>query len=261
MLSNSNTTYSSSTAPIHALPSHGYDLDSESNSTHNRVLVVDDDPDFITMTKLILCQAGFDVAGALGCSSALEKCSMVKPDVILLDLMMPEVDGFETYERLKKVTRAPVIVVTASGDRENAAKSLRSGMEDYISKPFYNAEMIERVRAVLRRAGNEGKENTRAFPDIDLFVNFDTQEVYLNGKYIRLVPRQFLVLSILAKQAPRPVNYTMLTEEIWGEDAPKNRAHLKNIIFSMRQKLEMDPTHPRLVVNYRGLGYQLVVQS
>ena len=259
-VTDNNILQSLPTHPDNMIHAPGNDLDS-SGIQHNRVLVIDDDPDFITMTKLILCQAGFDVAGALGCNSALEKCSEVKPDVILLDLMMPEVDGFETFERLKKVTQAPVIVVTASGDRENAAKSLQIGMEDYISKPFYNSEMVARIRAVIQRAKKSETENLKVFPDIDLLINFDSQEVFLHGNFIRLVPRQFMVLSILAQLAPRPVTYSSLTEKIWGEDTSKNRAHLKNIIFSIRQKLENEPANPKLLINYRSLGYRLVTQN
>lgn len=242
------------------ISSQGTDLDT-SDVQHNRILVIDDDPDFISMTKLILCRAGFDVAGALGCNAALEKCSEVKPDLILLDLMMPDVDGFETFERLKKVTQAPVIVVTASGNRENAAKSLQIGMEDYISKPFYNSEVVARIQAVIRRARKPETENVRVFPEIGLVVNLDSQEVYLHDKFIRLVPRQFSVLSILALHAPRHVMYSTVTEKIWGEDNNKKRAHLKNIIFSLRQKLEDEPANPKLLINYRSLGYRLVTQA
>jgi DNA-binding response OmpR family regulator len=246
--------------PENGLSLPGTDLDS-STTQHNRVLVIDDDPDFITMTKLILCQAGFDVAGALGCNAALEKCSEVKPDAILLDLMMPDTDGFETFERLKKVTQAPVIVVTASGDRENAARSLGMGIDDYIAKPFYNSEMVARIQKAIRSSQKPGNENNCVFPEVNLVVRLDSQEVYLHDKFIRLVPRQFHVLSILAQQAPRPVSYTTLTEKIWGEDSSKNRAHLKNIIFSIRQKLEDEPANPKLLINYRSLGYRLVTQA
>ncbi|MEW6093547.1 MAG: response regulator transcription factor [Chloroflexota bacterium] len=247
------------TPPNNLVNVPGSDLDS-SGGQHSRILVIDDDPDFITMTKIILCQAGFDVAGALGCNAALEKCPEVKPDVVLLDLMMPDVDGFETYERLKKVTNAPVIVVTANGDRENAARSLQMGMEDYISKPFLNSEMVARVKAAIRRAKKSDPETLQVFPEVELVVKFDTQEVFLHDKFIRLVPRQFMVFSILAQHAPRPVTYATVTEKVWGEDTPKKRAHLKNIIFSIRQKLETEPANPRLLINYRNLGYRLMTQ-
>jgi DNA-binding response OmpR family regulator len=238
----------------------GSDLDLASTLPRQRVLVIDDDPDFITMTKLILVQAGFDVAGALGCNAALEKCSEVNPDLILLDLMMPEIDGFETYKRLSQVTEAPVIVITASGDRANAVRSLEAGVQDYISKPFYNAEMVARIQAVLKRSKPVEEEAFSIFPEVGLLIKFDSREVFLHDKFIQLVPREFSLLSILAKNAPKPVHYTDITHHMWGEDNPKNRSHLKNIVFSLRQKLEEVPTNPKLLINYRSLGYHLVTK-
>ena len=238
----------------------GSDLDSISESQRQRVLIVDDDSDFVEMTKLILCKAGYDVAGALDGSAALEKCSEVNPDLILLDLMMPEMDGFEVFQHIKKVTTAPVIVVTANGDRENVARSLQAGMEDYISKPFYNSEMIARIQAVLKRSRGHEREDMQVFPDIGLLINFNTHEVYLGEKFIWFVPREFAVLSILAHQAPRPVKYAVLMQAVWGEETARNKTHLKNIIFRIRNKLEVDPGEPRIVINYRSMGYQLNVQ-
>jgi len=240
------------------IPVQGNDLDSVSNISRQKVLIVDDDPDFIDMTKLILSQAGYDVAGAVDCNSALEKCANIKPDVILLDLMMPQVDGFETFRRLTVVTDAPVIVITAIGDPEKAVKSFQIGVEDYIPKPFYNAEMVARVQAVLRRTKRRENENTRVFPLVDLVINQDTFEVFLHGKFIRLLPLEFTVLSFLAQNAPRPVRYTSITEKIWGEDSQKTRSHLKSIIFSLRKKMEATPKNPKLLINFRSLGYQLM---
>ena len=149
----------------------GNDLDATLHAPRKRVLIVDDDPDFVDMTKLILCRAGFDVASAFSGVVALGKCAEVKPDVILLDLMMPELDGFETFQRLKRVTEAPVIVITASGDRNNAVKSFQAGMEDYIPKPFYSPEMVARVQAVIRRAQEKKKDSMLVFSKVDLMLN------------------------------------------------------------------------------------------
>jgi DNA-binding response OmpR family regulator len=244
-----------------ALPTMGTDLDSVMDISRKKVLVIDDDPDFVKMTKMILSQAGYDVAGATDCNSALEKCSNIKPDVILLDLMMPQIDGFETYRRLSLITKAPVIIVSAIGDPEQAVKSFQIGIEDYIPKPFYSAEMVARVQAVLRRTKPGTNENTMVFPKVDLVIKLDTLEVFQRGKFTRLVPREFTVLEILARNAPRPVMYSAITEKIWGEDSVKTRAHLKNIIFGLRVKLEQNPEDPTLLINNRSMGYQLLTNS
>jgi len=237
----------------------GTDLDNIGRQTRARVLIVDDDLDFIEMLKLILRHAGFDVAGATDSQMALEKCAEINPDVILLDLMIPGVDGWGIYQILREITRAPVIVVSASGNRDNAVRSLEMGIYDYISKPFYNPEIIARINRVLVRVEQAKPMRVKVFSNEDLRIDLDSQDVVLRGETLQLLPREFKFLSILAEFAPRKANYKELGESIWGEDNFKTRSHLKTIVFSLRQKMELDPTSPRLILNYRGVGYQLEV--
>ena len=237
----------------------GSDLDYARKEIRARVLIVDDDLDFIEMLKLILRHAGFDVAGATDSNTALEKCAEINPDVILLDLMIPGVDGWGIYQILREITRAPMIVVSASGNRDNAVRSLEMGIYDYISKPFYNPEIIARINRVLQRVEQAGPMNVKVFPNENLRIDLEAQEVVLRGETVQLLPREFKFLSILAENAPRKVNYKVMGESMWGEDNEKTRSHLKTIVFSLRQKMEVDPTSPKLILNYRGVGYQLEV--
>ena len=237
----------------------GTDLDYIRKETRPRVLIVDDDLDFVEMLKLILRHAGFDVAGASDSNTALEKCAELNPDVILLDLMIPGVDGWGIYQILREITRAPVIVVSASGNRDNAVRSLEMGIYDYISKPFYNPEIIARINRVLQRVEQAVPIKVKVFPNENLRIDLDAQEVILRGETLQLLPREFKFLSILAESAPKKVSYKTLGETLWGEDNEKTRSHLKTIVFSLRQKMEVDPTSPRLILNYRGVGYQLEV--
>lgn len=239
----------------------GIDLDVSRKNQRRSVLIVDDDPDFVNLTKIILSKAGFDVASALNCDAAIEKCADVLPDVILLDLMMPQSDGFETYEKLKLVTQAPVIMITANGNRDNAVRSLTMGMEDYITKPFYNAEMVARIQSVMHRSMQNKPPVMKEFPDIGLLINFDTHEILLRKKVIKFVPREFEVFSMLALHSDNPVRYSQITEKIWAEDSSKNRTHLKNIIFAIRRKMEVTPEKPELIINYRSIGYLLVTRT
>lgn len=239
----------------------GIDLDVSRKTQRRSVLIVDDDPDFVNLTKIILSKAGFDVASALNGDAAVEKCADVLPDVILLDLMMPNIDGYETYEKLKLISQAPVIMITANGNRDNAVKSLTMGMEDYITKPFYNAEMIARIQSVMRRSLQSKRPVMKEFPSIGLLINFDTHEIMLREKVIKFVPREFEIFSMLALHADNPVKYSQITEKIWGEDSLKNRTHLKNIIFSLRRKMEVRPEKPELIINYRSIGYLLVTRT
>lgn len=238
----------------------GSDLDGNSKNHSQSVLIVDDDVDFINLTKVILRKEGFDVASAIDCKSALEKCAEISPDAILLDLMMPEINGFDIFERMKGITRAPVIMVTANADPQNAVRGLNSGMEDYISKPFHNAEMVARIQSAIRRSAQNQMPITQEFPEIDLWINFESHEIRYREDIVRLVPREFAVFSILANHADRPVKYSTIMEKIWGEVSPQTKTHLKNIIFSIRRKMEVNPKIPQLIINYWSIGYLLVTK-
>lgn len=239
----------------------GFDLDNAFAPTRPRVLVIDDDEAYLDLMKIMLRKAGFDVASACDHQTALDKCKEIKPDVILLDLMMPEVDGWELYHLLRGISDAPIIMVTASANRENAVRSLGMGMADYISKPFYNPEIVARIKKVLQITNRDTVASEKVFPKIHLRINYMTRQVWIRGKEIHLQPREYDLLLALAAEAPRSVSYRTLTERFWGQDTPKNRNHLKTIVFALRQSLEENPSAPTLIVNYRGLGYQLVISS
>jgi DNA-binding response OmpR family regulator len=239
----------------------GLDLDSISVMDKPRVLIVDDDPDYISMLKIILRRADFDVSGVLDHQAALEKCGELNPDVILLDLMMPEVDGYGIFEMLRKVTNAPVIFISAAHRPEHLSRTLEMGAEDYISKPFDNTEIIARIKKVLRQTRENEPLRVHFFPELDLRIDLDAHDVHLRGKPIRLLPREFTLLTILAEHAPRNVPYEKITQMIWGKDTDRTRAHLKTIAFGLRQKIETDPARPEILVNNRSVGYQLVTIS
>lgn len=236
----------------------GVDLDRGPQFPLKRILVIDDDVDFLMMVKIILRSEGFDVASASAHKDALAKCIELKPDLILVDLMMPEVDGWGIQKMLREVTSVPIIVISASANRENAAQSLDLGADDYISKPFHNAELVSRIRRLLRQTAGSEPSRVRYFPGIDLRVDLDTHQISRNGRSMYLLPREFNLLMILMEHTPRSVSYETITRHLWGEDNARNRSHLKTIAFGLRQKLEQDPAQPELIVNYRGLGYQLV---
>jgi DNA-binding response OmpR family regulator len=236
----------------------GSDLDFSKNRERPKILIIDDDLDFIEMLKIVLRKAGFDVAGAHNYTIAAQKCREVDPNVILLDILMPDVDGWETYQRLSQVSNAPVIFVSAAPFQENIVRGFEIGAEDFIAKPFNNPELIARIKRVLRNPLYSRRPNVRRYPDSGIVIDFDAHEVTRNGRPIRLIPREFTLLEILAENAPRNVSYEKITMQMWGEDSIKNRAHLKTIIFSLKRKLQDNETEMSLIVNNRGIGYQLV---
>jgi DNA-binding response OmpR family regulator len=249
-----------SIAPIESqsLQVIGSDLDFSKNRERPKILIVDDDADFIEMLKIVLRKAGFDVAGARDYQTAALRCREIDPNVILLDLLMPDVDGWETFQRLSQVSNSPVIFVSAAPFQENIVRGFEIGAEDFIAKPFNNPELIARIKRVLRNPVYARRPNIRRYPDSGIEIDFDAHEVTRNGRRVRLIPREFTLLEILAENAPRNVSYEKITMQMWGEDSVKNRAHLKTIVFSLKHKLQENETEMPLIVNNRGIGYQLV---
>ena len=239
----------------------GIDLDQVDAVDRHRVLVVEDELDTIFLLKQILRIAGFNVVSASSGNEALKKVVDYQPDIVLLDLMMPEMDGWQTFEYLRQMTEVPVIIVSALGTKEEVVSGLKQGVDDYISKPFYNKEVVERVKAVLRRSQNSQEISRLVFPQIDLIVDLMTQEVILVGERIRLTPKEFSVLSILAKHAPAIVSYETISDSVWGEDSPDVRKRTKYLIYLLRRKFEKAVSKANLILNVDRIGYKLQTEN
>jgi DNA-binding response OmpR family regulator len=236
----------------------GLDLDAIYNRQGcQRILIIDDDPDTIMLLKEILRVEGFDVYGARSCDEALSKAGEFPPQLILLDLMMPDHDGWETFGYLRELTNAPVIVVSAKDAKAEIVKGLQFGVEDYIVKPFFNAEVVARVRNILRRSRLTESQHRLVFPDVNLMIDTEAQEVRLNGVGMHITPREFAVLSVLARHAPRNTSSETIAEEVWGQDSPLARKRIKYLIYLLRKKLEKNPAAPTLIINNEAYGYQL----
>lgn len=237
----------------------GVDLDLVS-AGHKRItaLIVDDEPETVRMVKTILMSAGMDVVGADSGLEAIDKCPHVQPDVILLDLMMPDMDGYETYQHLRNITRAPVVVITARSLKDDIVEGLQAGMDDYLTKPFYPPELIARINTVVRRARYIPPVSTYSFPTIEMTVDIEARELSLRGEKIYLPNKEFEILSVLVRHAPKMVSKEVIAREVWGEDNAKIQNRIKYFIHILRGKIETTPSRPRLIVSREGLGYRLV---
>lgn len=237
----------------------GLDFDLlEEHSEQDLALIIDDDDVTVDMLKLILRRAEFNVVGADGGHQALEKITKLTPDVILLDIMMPEMDGWETYTNLRKITDAPVVVVSAGTLDDWIVRAFDMGMEDYVTKPFSAKEVVARVKAAVRRTLDVHPSRVRIFPELDLVVNLDTRQVTLGEESIHLTPLEYSVFSVLVNGTPDPVSYEVIAEKVWGEDSPNARKRLKWAVHSLRRKLETDPDRAKLIETHTNYGYQLV---
>lgn len=239
----------------------GLDLDAVQELGDQRVvLVVEDDPDTLNLLKLTLRRAGMNVVGAMDGKQAIRKWMETNPNIVLLDLMMPEMDGWETLSQLRAITDAPIIILSALSQKEMVVRGLKEGADDYVSKPFMGDEVVARVEAAIRRSGPKEPVSKLVFPEKDLVMDLETHQVTFRNAVIDLTPREFAVLEILAKQHPKPVSYEMLAKEVWGEDNEKIRERIKWIVYLLRQKIEKDPSRPELILNKTRFGYQLVAE-
>mgnify|MGYP005817459935 CR=1 FL=1 len=237
--------------------SAGVDLDEVYATDRRTVLVIEDEPDTVTLLKHILRSAGFNVMGALSGSEALKKIAELKPDLIMLDLMMPDMDGWETYRYMRQMTDTPVMVISAVGNKEEIVKALKMGVDDYVTKPFFNAEVVARAQAVLRRYGKTEDVSRLVFPEVDLVIDFQTQKVTLKDQSVQLTNKEFAVLGVLARNAPEVVNYQTIAQQVWGMDTPDVRKRIKYLVYIIRRKFQtMDPER-ELIANVDRLGYRM----
>lgn len=238
----------------------GIDLDALQGEKRTRVLVIDDEADTVTLLKMIFQREGFDVSGAFNGSEALSKLADVQPALILLDLMMPGMDGWETFAKLRELTDIPVIVISALGQTETIVKALQLGVDDYVTKPFNQAEVIARSQALLRRTGGVKELKRLVFSSIEMVLDLDTQEVFYRGERIQLTGKMFEVMLILAKNAPKVVTYDEITMQIWGQSGVAVRNRLKYLIYLLRQEFNAVDGESGIIRNIDRLGYKLFTE-
>lgn len=237
---------------------YGADLDEAYGSQRQRVLVVEDEPDTVFLLKHILRSAGYNVLGAYSGPEAIRKLADVKPHLVLLDLMMPGMDGWETFSYMRKVSDVPVMVISAISNKDDVVRALRQGVDDYMTKPFANAEVVARVEAILRRAGSaHGEVERLVFPEIDLVVDFHSQEIVSGGQPMQLTGREFAVIALLARAAPAIVSYHDMAMQIWEEDTPEARNRIKYLVHLLRRKFERLPNQRDFIQNIDRIGYKL----
>ena len=239
----------------------GVDLDKLTPGERPRILLIDDEPDNIILLKQIFQLKGFDVSGAMSGKEALVRIREVWPSLIILDIMMPELDGWQTYQQIRMFSDVPVIVISASRQIDFIVKALEMGMDDYITKPFDQEEVVARVNTVLRRS-NRLKRNIRlGFSAIDLILDLDTQEIIYKGEHVQLTGRMFEVLLMLAKNSPRVLTYDEITNEIWGEDSISAHNRLKYLIYLLRQEFARIDPKATLIRNFDRVGYKLITEE
>jgi DNA-binding response OmpR family regulator len=229
------------------------------NEPHYRILVVDDEPRMIHFIRLNLEHDGFDVAEAANGLAALQQLRDTLPDLVLLDIAMPELDGFETLRMMREISSVPVIMLTARGDEDDRVRGLELGADDYVTKPFSPRELVSRVRAVLRRTEIAAPaEKATIQVDERLSINFDRREVLVEGRPVKLRPTEYRLLYHLVQNAGWVVPHDQLLAKVWGYEYREETHYPRLYINYLRQKLEPDPANPRYILTERGIGYRFV---
>jgi two-component system KDP operon response regulator KdpE len=223
------------------------------------VLVVDDESRMVRFVRMNLELEGYQVAEAGTGMEALEKVRDELPDLVLLDVMMPEMDGFETLERLREISTVPVIMLTVKGEEEDRIRGLELGADDYVTKPFSPRELASRIRAVLRRADMPSPvAKTTIEIDDRLQIDFRQREVIVEGERIRLRPTEYRLLYHLVNNAGWVMTHEMLLSKVWGYEYRDETGLLRLYITYLRKKIEPDPSQPRYIFTERGVGYRFV---
>jgi DNA-binding response OmpR family regulator len=224
-----------------------------------RVLVVDDEPHLVRAVRMYLELQGYTVFGAHSGEEALQAAREKLPDLVVLDVMMPGLDGFETLQELRRFSEVPVIMLTARSEEDQKVRGLAEGADDYVTKPFSQRELLARVQAVLRRAEQPALvPKTRIEVDEHLSIDFDRGEVYRSGQQVRLTATEYRLLYHLASNPGRLMPTETLLAKVWGYEYREEDHYVRLYVSYLRQKIESDPAHPRYILTVPGLGYKFV---
>ena len=224
-----------------------------------RILVVDDEKRMVGFIRLNLEQDGFEVIEAFNGTDALNRLRDSLPDLILLDVMMPDIDGFEVLRTIREISQVPVIMLTAKGEEDDKVKGLELGADDYMTKPFSPRELVSRVKAVLRR-GATFEEDEEGVIDVDdrLKIDFGRREVWVDGKLIKLRPTEYRLLYHLVRNAGWVLTHDQILTKVWGYEYRDEPHYVRLYINYLRKKIEKDPSDPKYILTERGVGYRFV---
>ena len=228
-------------------------------STQPLVLVADDEPRITKLVSMALTDEGFRVVTAAGGEEALAKSEEVRPDIVLLDIVMPDLDGIEVMRQIREHRSVPVILLTARGSASDKAKGLDLGADDYIAKPFHLDELAARVRAVLRRAsGASSAPGAVCFDDVK--IDLERRMVTRGGELVDLSRTEWLLLQHLAANAGKVVLHTELLTKVWGPEYRDDLQYLRVWVSRVRRKLGAKPGEPGRIKTFQGIGYLLDVE-
>ena len=224
-----------------------------------KILVVDDDPAFVRLVEQVLAQKGYEVLNASSGEEGLRLLFVHRPDMVLLDVVMPRMDGWQTCSRIRDISDIPIIMLTGKQkSEEDIVRGLDYGADEYLIKPVGGKELVGRVRAVMRRAelpSSLEAERGITYSDGFLTVDIAQRMVMVNGEWVRLTPTEFRLLALLLQNAGRILTHKQLLEKVWGWEYIDDLDYVRIYIWHLRQKIEPDPAQPKYIITEPGVGY------
>jgi two-component system KDP operon response regulator KdpE len=223
---------------------------------NDKILFIDDDKNLLRVVELTLREEGYQVYTAKDGMQGLREAFNVQPDLVLLDVMMPDMDGWEVLTRLRAISDLPIIMLTAKSEQADVVKGLNLGADDYLTKPFGAEELTARINAALRRARlSAASRKAATYADDYLTVDFVRRRVLVEGKPVNLTPTEFRLLTCLVRRAGHVVPHRTLLAEVWGPEYVDETQYLKLYIRYLREKIERDPSNPEYILTEWGEGY------
>ena len=223
-----------------------------------KILIVDDEETTVQLISILLERRNYKPIKAYSAEEGLRLAYRHQPDLVLLDIMMPDMDGWEVCKRLREMSDVPIIFLTARDETTDIVKGLEMGADDYVVKPYNNEELVARVRAHLRRSPRPNMSEELSFNNGEFRINFMNREVKVREEVKHLTPKEFNLLGVLVRNAGRVVPRGELVAQAWGEEYADAIDSLKLYIHYLRQKIEVNPTRPDYIVTSRGVGYRFV---
>jgi two-component system KDP operon response regulator KdpE len=221
------------------------------------ILVVEDEPQVMRVLRATLPGSGYRMAEATSGQQALVEAATRAPDLVLLDLGLPDLDGVEVTRRLRQWSRIPVIVISAREEEDDKIQALDAGADDYVTKPFATGELLARIRVALRNAARAAPDAESIFESGDLRVDLGARRIFVRGDEVRLTRTEYRLLASLVRHAGRVVTHRQLLLEVWGPGATDHAHYVRIYMGQLRHKLERDPARPRYLVTETGVGYRL----
>ncbi len=221
------------------------------------VVLIEDEPQIRRFLRATLAAQGYRLFEAATAADGLVAVASRQPDVVIVDLGLPDMDGLEVIRRLREWTRLPIIVLSARGQEQDKVRALDIGADDYVSKPFGAGELLARIRVALRHAAGAARDDDAVFETGELRVHLLRRQVLVGGREVRLSPLEFRLLAALVRHAGKVVTHQQLLREVWGPTHTDQAHYVRVYMGHLRHKLEVDPARPRYLLTEPGVGYRL----